>query len=351
MKSVFGPVVDDVMRDLTAKLGQLSPEFQAIFDAIQLGELKEEEAMALVVDLIQQNPMFVQQIEHLATTTMSPLREEPGDGVVVQPPSGIGLPRLDPLYEAHLQERVQLDGDAPELRFGALPRGVAPAVSVDTTARDPVTVGWMLDVASEEVASEMRQIEEQRINEVRQLLDGVAEEAAALVLQEPANLAKLERDTLPDPVGYERGQVPALRKVAEPDGWGLLALAPEQRQQLAWKTLSTTQGRRSMVKVIRDLLGGGLRNDQYDVEVYEGELRRVKPEDVVAYGEWTADLAGPNATQASFAFVDVAWRSLLNKIVDIVPPSVGPVALEVAAVNTVDVRRVGFCARLTRRSP
>jgi hypothetical protein len=146
-------------------------------------------------------------------------------------------------------------------------------------------------------------------------------------------------------VGYERGKVPVARKVSEPEGWGLLALTPEQRQQLAWQTLSTTQGRRSMVKVIRDLLADGLRNDGYDITVCEGELRRVKPDEVVAYAEWATSLAGPNSTQASFAFVDVAYRALLHKLEESSSP--GAATLEVAAINTVDVRQVGFCARLS----
>lgn len=350
MAVVFGPVVDDVMRSLTEKIGRTSPEFQAILDTIREGDLTEEEAISLVLDLLRQHPELATQIEQLAETTLAPLRVmEPGDGLVVPPPSGIGLPRLDPIYEAHLYERIQLDGDAPELRFGAMPRGAVPAVPVDTSALNPVAVGLMLQKASEEVASEMRQIEDTRIAEVGRLLEGASEEEAALVFSDPANLALLERSGLPDPVGYERRQVPALRVVESPSGWGLLALTSEEQQQLAWKTLSTTQGRRSMVKAIRDLIGGGLRNDQYDVEIAEGELRRVQPGEVLAYAEWTADLAGPKSTQASFAFADVAWRSLLRKLTDSTKPSDGPVVLEVSTVNTVDVRKVGFCARLLPR--
>ena len=351
MAVVFGPVVDDVMRNLTEKIGRTSPEFQAIIDTIQSGALTEAEAISLVLDLLRQHPELAAQIEQLAETTLAPLRDTgaPGDGLVVSPPSGIGLPRLDPIYEAHLHERIQLDGDAPELRFGAMPRVGVPAVPVDTSALNPVAVGLMLQKASEEVASEMRQNEDTRIEEVRSLLGDANEEEASLVFSDPANLALLERGSLPDPVGYERRQVPALRKVESPSGWGLLALTPEEQQQLAWKTLSTTQGRRSMVKAIRDLIGGGLRNDQYDVEIADGELRRVQPGEVLAYAEWTADLAGPKSMQASFAFADVAWRSLLRKLTDSVKPSDGPVVLEVSTVNTVDIRKVGFCARLLFR--
>jgi hypothetical protein len=354
--TVYGPLVDEALTELTEKLASLSPELRAAFDKFHGGTHVEEDVFRALYEALRLDPTLEEKIRALAveqqveaTLALQRVDLRAGDGLVVPPPSGVGLPRLDPLYEAHLQERAQYDGDMPELRFGGLPKGVAPAVPVDTDARDPVTVGWMLATASAEVAAEARQIEDTRIGEVQALLEGATEESAALIFRDPANLALLDRDNLPDPVGYERGKVPALRKVEAPDGWGLLALTSEQRQQLAWRTLSTTQGRRSMVKAIRDLVGGGLRNDRYDVEVAEGELRRVQPGDVLAYAEWSADLAGPNSTQAGFAFADVAWRSLLRKLEEALPDPQA-VTLEVATIDAVDVRRVGFCARLLRRT-
>lgn len=346
--SEYEPVVDEVMRDLTAKLREVAPEFGDVLDATR--DMTETEAVEALLVFQREHPEVVQRIEAFALSTLEATRAlmRPSD-IVIPPPSGVGLPRLDPAYEAYLQERIQFDGDIPEMRFGAIPQEARPAVPVDTSALDPVVVGMMLDAASREVADEVGRIEAERVETVTRLLEGATEEEAALVLADPATLVKLDRDSLPDPVGYERGQVPALRQVAEPEGWGLMTLTPEQRQQYAWKTLSTTQGRRSMVRVIRDLLSGGLRNDGYVVDVSEGELRSTKPGEVRAYAEWTMNLTGPNATQASFAFADVAWRSLLHTLEDAVTPEEGALTLEVATVNMVDVRRVGFCARLLRR--
>ena len=348
MTTVYDPLVDASLAEISAQLGSLNPDLREFLASLSMGTMTEAEAMQKVLEIMRDNPALVTEIEGLAMTALQqlPVLDESLRGIVVPSPSGVGLPRLDPNYEAALMERVHFDGDVPELRFGALPRDSTPAVPVDTDALNPIVVGMMLEKAAQEVLDEAKQIEESRVTEVQGLLEGATEEQAALVLREPANLAKLDRNTLPDPVGYERGQVPALRQVEEPTGWGLGVLSEEERRQYAWKTLSTTQGRRSMVKVIRDLLAGALLNDQYEVIVLDGELRRINPENFLAYAEWTADMSGPNSMQASFAFADVAWRSMLGKLEDQVAPEGQTMFLEVASVNTVNVRQVGFCARL-----
>lgn len=350
------PGFEAAVADLTARVGAGVPEVQAIIDEGRRTGMTSHEVMQKLVELLTSDPTIGDRITAIAAVTgvpdalVVPARAAflQGDGVVVPPPpGGTGLPRLDPLYEAYLQERVQFDGDAPELRTGGLPVGATPAVPVDTTARNPVAVGWMLEQAQEEVARESKQIEQGRVDEVQALL---TQEDTALVPSGPALLAKLDRDTLADPVGYERGQVPALREVETPTGWGLLSLTPEQQHQLAWKTISTTQGRRSVTRAIRDLVAGGLRNDGHDVEVHDGEPLRATPADVVAYVEWSVDLSGPGSTQPSFSFVDTAARAIVRKIgVSLGDEVVTGVVLDVVPVNTVDVRKVGWAARLLRR--
>lgn len=238
--------------------------------------------------------------------------------------------RLDPLYEAYLLERLQFDGDAPELRFGPMPKGATPAVPVDTNALNPVAVGWMLEQASSEVQAEMNLLQ--------------SELCTALAVSGSSDLISVD---VPDPVGYERGSLPALRKMSDPTG--LLFLETDQQKQLAWKALSTTQGRRSMIAAIRNLIASGLCKAQYDVEVVDGMTAKVSPDLILAYAEWTVDIVGPNTSQASFSFADVAWKSLLKKLMLEVPPINNPVTLEVSTVNTVDIRKVGFCARLIKR--
>lgn len=360
----FEPEVDAAFADLVARLEEVSPEVKAILSNGKATGKSIPEVLQQMEALVQSDPTLATLIETVAAEALAPLRglgrnitpatvaEMDLTGMTLASVTQIeretapsGLPRLDPLYEAYLSERVHFDGDAPELRTGAMPVGASPAVPVLTSARNPISVGWMLEQAQSEVALESRQIEQGRIDEVEGVLTG----ETALTLQGPALLAKLDRDTLPDPVGYERGQVPALREVEEPTGWGLLALTPEQQHQLAWKTISTTQGRRSIARAIRDLVAGGLRNDGIEVIVHDGEPARVSHQgDVLAYAEWSMDLSGPGSTQPSFAFADTAARALVRKLgADLEgKKTVQEAVLDIIPINTVDVRKVGWAARL-----
>lgn len=349
------PGFEAAVADLAARVESAVPEVRDIIEEGRSKGLSQNEVLQKLAHLLATDPSIGVRITAAATgNPLQVVEPQRGDGVVVPPPpGGTGLPRLDPLYEAHLMERVHLDGDAPELRTGALPPQATPAVPVETGARDPVAVGWMLEEASEQVAAEARAIEQGRVSEVVAQIEGKTEEEARVALGSPALLAKLERNSLPDPVGYVRGQAPVARVVEAPSGWGLAALTPEQQQQLAWKTLSTTQGRKSVLRAIRDLVAGGLINDGYAVRVVEGEPARVTPEEVVVFTEWSVDLSGPGSTQPGFSFVDTAARSLTRKLTAALDEkfdkTVGvPLVLDIIPVNTVDVRKVGWAARITQ---
>lgn len=360
------PEVDAAFADLVSRLEAASPEVKAILSEGRAAGKTVAETLQQMEALVQSDPTLSNLIETVAAEALAPLRglgrDLPSEislaSVTELDPTGItlasvsaldpakGLARLDPLYEAYLTERVQFDGDAPELRTGRMPEGASPAVPVLTSARNPVSVGWMLEQAQSEVALEQRAIEQGRVDEVQGLL---SDDSTALTLQGPALLAKLDRDTLPDPVGYERGQVPALREVEAPTGWGLLALTSEQQHQLAWKTISTTQGRKSIARAIRDLVVGGLQNDGHDVIAHEGEPARAATSEVLAYSEWTMGMSGPGSTQPSFAFADTAARSLVRKLEERLEGlSASGAVLDIIPINTVDVRKVGWAARLLR---
>ena len=342
--------LDGIMEKLAGLTEQLEAEFPEIrailVEARTNPDVTEAAVLTKFVEFVYAKPEVAKQVANLFESSFALQTSvvEPPASIVVPPASGFGLPRLDPSYEAYLGERLQFDGDIPELRFGPVPKSATPAVPVLTDALDPVAVGWMLEQASSEVARELEQIEMTRITEVHALL-GDTPESAALALSDSGLMQKMERDTLPDPAGYVRGQVPALRVVEVPSGWGLSALVPAQRQQLAWRTLSTTQGRLTMVKAIRDLVANGLQSDGYSINVLDGPAKHVPIDQVRAYAEWSVDVSGPNATQASFAFADTAWRVLLRKLEEACP-TCAAFDLEVFAINAVDVRRFGFAARL-----
>lgn len=364
--SQFPPEVEAALRDLTAQIEAQVPVVGQILAEARASGLSEVEAMSRLMLAVKDRPEVARQIEELASRAFAsmtraapepaPLPVTPEATDIVLPPRREGgLPRINPLYSAALQERAQFDGDIPELRTGPMPQEARPAVPVATSARDAVAIGWMLDTAQAEVAAEVREIERQAAEEVRLLVEDPPEGTTALAASDPAVLARLDRANLPDPVGYERGKLPALREVEVPEAPALASLTPEQRGQLAWQFLSTTQGRRSATGAILDLVATGLRSDGFDVEVHRGPQRRVRPEEVAAYGEWVVDMAGPHSTQPGFAFVDTAARVLVKKLETVggikgyTADDSPPLVLEVAAVNTVDVRRVGWAARLTLR--
>lgn len=361
MNPTLAPEVMAALQDFTAQLEARVPIVGAILAEARATGASEADVMARLMLAVKDDPELASEIERVASTSLAVLRDpevpaaRPSATDVVLPPRREGgLPRINPLYSAALQEKIQFDGDVPELRTGPLPEGATPAVPVATDARDAVAIGWMLDTAAAEVAAEMRAIEGAGAEEVRLLTEGDAEGSTGLAARDPAVLAKLDKGNLPDPVGYERGQVPALREVVTPTAPELAWLSPEQRGQLAWKFVSTTQGRRTATTAIRKLVVVGMVGDGFDVEAHEGEPLRLTSEEVLAYAEWVVDLGGPGSVQPGFAFVDTAAKVLIKKLEDALYDSfadrVGQaLRLEVITVNTVDVRKVGWAARVSAR--
>lgn len=337
--TIYQPDIDTMLVELTQRIGALSPELNDLLAACRAGQMRPEaevEVMRQVSTILRDHPELADQIQKMGDETLAPVLAE--GGLVVPPVSGRGLPRLDPLYEAHLLERIQFDGDIPELRHGAVPRGILPAVPVSTQASNPVAVGWQLKRAAQEVQAEM----------------AATEQAAALALEDRGPdatmaLVQVERTNLPDPAGYSRGALPALREVAPPCGAELLQLPAEERRRLTWQALATTQGRRSMVRAVRDHLVVGLA-PHVMLSHARDELTRVDPDRILAYAEWVMDLTGPESTSPAFTFVDTAGKNLTSKLLAKVERGTA-VILEVTTIDMVDVRRVGFCARLLQENP
>ena len=142
--------------------------------------------------------------------------------ISVQEPPEEGFSLKNPLVTAALIERASIDGDVPELRSWPLPEDAKPAVPVLTDSLNPVLVGLMLERASAEVDALLK----------------VAEASNSL----------MQGSMLPSVPGYTPGDFPELREVAEPPATVLLELDPQQKRAFAWKAVSTTQGRRSLLR-------------------------------------------------------------------------------------------------------
>lgn len=189
-----------------------------------------------------------------------------------------GTERLNPKYEAYLIERIQFDGDAPELRTGAtIQDGGRPAVPVKTSSRNPVGIGSQLKEASESVQSEMKSI---------------AQKSTDLV-------------TMKDPVGYERGKLPTLRETSTITAKEFMALSVTERKELTWGFISTTQGRVSAVPVISDYVKELFEERGINLTYGKGnELRRY---------EWVLTLGdGHQSTQQNFSYIDIAAKAFVR---------------------------------------
>lgn len=346
MKPVYDTETDEALRRATDAVTAALPEVADILDRARSGQLTEEQAVAELTTLVSVGG------RDLALRLQD---------IVIPAPDGRGLPRLNPTYEASLVERVQYDGDVPQLRFGPMAPGTVPAVPVDTDARDPAAIGLMLATASSTFAAEAERLEAEAAREITAAAESGDWSAIAprlpdevrRMLPAPGTVVRVEdlpvdvlrRDLVPDPTGYERGRVPAPVAVVEPTGAALATLSDTERGEAAWRFLSTSHGRRSATRTIAAVVEAHLRGDGFDVTVSHG---RPDPDATVeAHAEWSVNLSGPNGTQTGFAFVDTAARALATNLGRKL--SVGAYTLEVVTVDTVDVRRVGWAARLVRR--
>jgi hypothetical protein len=357
---MFDPKVNKAIEEMSDELAEQYPEVGAIIEMLKSDEIDRETAIGRLMDIVAQQGIG-SDIARVAEGAFAALKAEsnqimPAPGGPLPPIVYKGgeknLPMLNPLLEAALHERAQFDGDIPELRTGPKDPSVAPAVPVVTSARDLTVVGQQLEQASNAVQGEIDEASQDWVkerNEVAAKLlaenPGMTEETAITTANQRSWLMSVRpADGVP---GYETGQLPATRDVGAPTGSALAALSPEERNASAYKALSTTQGRRSALKVIEELVQIGLKGDGYNFETRE--MGRAK--EVPAYAEWTVNISGSESTQSNFSFVDMAARSLCRQITEQLRASIelaDPI-LEVFPLNTVDVRKVGWGARVVPR--
>lgn len=255
--------VEKKLKKMTDLLISDHPELQSALESVQ-GKDFQEQITTLV-------PILTKISE---TVDMASLMER-SDIIYTNEQ---GTERLNPKYEAYLIERIQFDGDAPELRTGAtIQEGGRPAVPVQTSTRNPVGIGAQLKEASESVQSEMKSI---------------AQKATDLV-------------TMKDPVGYERGKLPTLRETESLTAKEFMALSVIERKELTWGFISTTQGRVSAVPVLSDYVKELFDERGIDLDYGKGnELRRY---------EWVLTLSdGHQSTQQNFSYIDIAAKAFVR---------------------------------------
>lgn len=234
--------------------------------------------------------------------------------------------QLNPIYEALILERLQFDGDIPELRFGNASSNVTPAVPVETTTGSMLSLGLQLDVASQEAKEELLLCEAKTL-EKRKLLEDNPEDLA---------LVRGYQD-LPtvNPKKYTYGVIKPV-KVQKPSGAALLSLSDDQKKAYTWKALSTTQGRNSACLYISEVIKKELGVS--GVKIWE---RKISPSRSKSF-EWTMTMHSEGSTQQNFPFLQVASKVLLSKIRTHLEGKKGRFFYFVKPINNISEREIGW---------
>lgn len=324
--------LEQKIKDMSATMGN-QPELKNIIEKVSNGELSENEALMKMMEVVMGNS----ELNTAVTTFVDETRGEIEANLkltnpaLFQAPSG--LPKLDPMFESRLYERIQFDEDAPELRVGPLPEGVKPAVPVENASPNPVALGASLNIASEQIEMEIKQLIENN---------------------DTTDITKYGFSNLPQPATYQPGQLPTLMNVAVPSGGDLALIPITEQQELAWKSAVTTQGRRSAAQTIQNLVVNQMKDIGFDVatrQMADGK------DDVLVRAVWTFSIlgTGPESTQNNFSPIANATASILKEILAYFTVENGmfdvskPLWFEIATVDFIDERRVGWAALVRGR--
>ncbi len=203
--------------------------------------------------------------------------------------------QLHPGFQAVIAEQLQFDGDIPELRTAAMPRGAEPAVPVQTKALNPVMVGAQLQEARSTVAGE---------------------------LSAPGAVSAYRE-------GHKAPVLPATSDTS------IVSMSPRDMAKAAFKALTSSQGRRSFAPAIQAALVRALEAD--GVRVQAGALSRPSHTHV-----WDSFLpSGPDDFNPKFSYADAAVAAFRAKVLSVWDRK-SKVCLQVEPYAKVAKRRFGW---------
>lgn len=214
------------------------------------------------------------------------------------------------LHATSALERIQFDGDVPEVRVGPLPKGATPAVPVHTTSLNPIVVGVQLQDASLSTAKMLAQ-------------ETPLDASTDLALYEPAH--------------YRTGQLAQPLQGTPVD---LLALSQEDAHKAYWRALSTTQGRNSVCLPIYNEVKRLLEED--GVEVVEATKKGNTLESFI----WKINLSGLKDQNITFNPLRTAAQSIAIMLRPAALNYAHPVQFEITAYHDIANRKVGWIGEL-----
>lgn len=354
---------DKVMDQITSEISDEFPEIGLILERASGGEITDEQALAEMMRYTNANPEIANRIANIFLENAKQEEEvmETDSEIFVMPkqyptksvdndnslkPSLYDkiwedrseqgkIARFNPQYEGYLAERLQFDGDAPELRTSTMDKDTVPAVDVVAISRNPIVVGDQLRKASDQVRAEQDKLEEEYTKKISGQIESTE-------LVKPNT--ELDRSQIPQPVGYESGKLPVPRNVEEMSSDELLCLSKDIKRENIWKVLSTTQGRRSVSSVIANMVVERLAEYNIDVVLDDNAEGRV-----VSSAYWTCLIKSSREIQDQFSLLETAAFSIAYNVKRNMKEDVDPnktLYLSVRSVNEYSVREVGWGARL-----
>ena len=351
MNEEFNSILAKITKEISAEF----PEIKIILESASKGELSEQEALAKLMVFTKENPIVANKIAEIFMENANPDGEiETHDEIIVVPPkpptkkdnADISTvwedrsaenkrARFNPQYESALVERLQFDNDVPELRTGALPKDAKPAVPVVTDSRNPVIVGDQLKKASEEVRKEADELTQKYLSKLKS-------ENTDLVKKE--NNTELDIFSAPQPKGYEAGKLPVARNVKGISIKDLINLSNKERKENVWGFISTTQGRRSITKVMSEIVEERL--SLKGIEVKCGEITTGGK--LHSSANWIFSIKSASEVQDRFSFIETASYSIAYHLIsNMKDHEQGNIyTLEITPINSYSSREVGWGARL-----
>ena len=335
------------------------PEVFEVMERSRLGEISQEEALGEIAEIVSGNP---KKSENLLEASAGPFKEiqetfdletfkgNVASDMIVYTDAESGQARLNPLYEALLAERIQFDGDIPELRFGPMPKGAKAAVPVITDATNPVAIGKMLADASERV-TELVLGQQQEVREgTARMLTGETDpqkQTQAMTTKDEEALTKAEFDACFDIEEYRRREVPMFQEEPTPSGKELTALDRITQQEYAFRTISTTPGRRSAAEAIWKILANKLIDEGLEA------VERWEPlnEERLLCCDWVMDINEARHFNHRFSYIDLVVQRVFLRFKDAILNNrdfvgVRKVKLRVETIDDIPARAVGWRASM-----
>jgi hypothetical protein len=300
----------------------IAPEAKTIMDKYNRNEIDLDTTVAQLYQ-ITSSPYFIEKYNQALEKNF------------IYAPEGMA-PKLNPFYEAGLAEQLQFDDDIPELRSESLPENIMPAVPVITSSTNLVFVGKLLEKASK--------ITKDKIDVKNTILfEKMMQTENSLTLCQES---KLENINL---LRKEFGQIDGYRPLekAKPievdiDMEDLINLSFEECTKLAWKSLSSSQGRISLNPVIQDIVLRKLEEKKYKVSYTSSDISWE-----MTY-VWYLDVTDFYNVNPDFDYIENVCESFCRKIEQDFPTK--KIKLDIQPYSQIADRLVGWECRVSRDS-